>query len=120
MTGRERPRSEWRIRKPAHVRGVSDAVESSPAEKAVVEKETAKGGQPKAKGVQSRERHVTSANLKRNYVVGESKQEWHSDQQHHRGAVHREESVIDLCAQDVIVALCELKADQQGLGARAE
>src|SRR5260370_3868123 len=120
MTGRERPRSEWRIRKPAHVRGVSDAVESSPAEKAVVEKETAKGSQPKAKGVQSRERHVTSANLKRNYVVGEPKQEWHSDQEHHRGAMHREKPVKDLCAKHVIVGIGELKANKQGLGARDE
>src|SRR5258708_10360831 len=115
MTGRKRPRSKWRIRKPAHIRGVSHAVESSPAKKAVVEEETAKGGQPKAKSVQSRERHVTSANLKRNYVVGESKQEWHSDQEHHRGAVHREESVIDLCAQDVIVGIGERKSAQQGI-----
>ena len=120
MTRRKRARSEWSIGKPAHIGSVSHAVESSPAEKAVVEEETAKSGQPKAKGIQPRKRHVTSANLKRNYVVGESKQEWHSDQEHHRGAVHREEPVKDLCAQDVIVGIGELKADKQGLGARDE
>src|ERR1700723_140710 len=37
MTWRKRARSKWRIRKPAHIRSVSHAVESSPAQKAVVE-----------------------------------------------------------------------------------
>src|SRR5579864_4346243 len=42
MTRRKRPRCEWRIRKPAHIRSVSHAVESSPSEKAVVKEKTTK------------------------------------------------------------------------------
>src|SRR5260370_5745449 len=116
MTGREGAQGEGSVGEPADVWSIIYSKEPGSYKKAVVQTQPTKRRQPEAKCIHSGKGHVTSPNLQRHDVICESKEEWHSDQEHHRRAVHREEPVIDLRAQNVGVRIGQLKADHQSLG----
>ncbi len=71
----------------------------------------------KPEHVEPRERDVAGADHQRNEVVAEGGCDRHTEQEHHRGAVHREELVVPRRAQDRPVRLCELQPDEQRLDA---
>ena len=70
-------------------------------------------GRARRERVQARERHVAGADHQRHEVVGEAGQDRDDDEEDHRRAVHREELVVAVALDEVVVRLRELRADQQ-------
>ena len=82
-----------------------------------VEEEPAEREDPEAEHVEARERDVARADHQRDEVVAERGRDRHPEQEHHRGAVHREELVVTRRAEDRAVRLRELQPDEQRLDA---
>ena len=107
--GGEEGVGERRVAGPTGFRGVPEdrGVEDDPAGQQ----------QPEGERVQARVGHVARADHQRQEVVGEARHHWHDEQEDHRGAVHREQLVVGLGGDEVVVGHPELQADHQRLGA---
>ncbi len=117
MARREDASGEWRVGKPADVGRSARAIEAAAGEVAEVEQQAAECGDPEAEGVQAREGHVARADHEGNEVVAEAEQNWHADEEDHRGAVHGEEAVEGLRGDEVVVGDEKLDAHQYGFNA---
>ena len=98
---------EWRIGRPARVRG------AAVGEEAQHEHEAAEDEEPVRERVQPRERHVGRADHERHEVVREAGEDRDADEEHHRRPVDRDELVVVLRADDVRVRLGQLHAHDQ-------
>src|ERR1051325_6815530 len=78
-----------------------------------MQKNSAEGLAPIAKRVQTRERHVTRADLQRQDVIYEPKQQRHGNQENHRCAVQGEKLVERVGRKQVIVRDGQLQADEK-------
>ena len=116
VAGRECFGGERRVGQPAHVGRVAHAVKTETAEEAVVEQQAAKGGEPEAERVQARKGHIARADHQRNQVIAHPEQNRHAHQEHHGGAVHGEQFVVDFRREKVIVRDSKLNADGHRLG----
>ena len=85
-----------------------------------VDEDAAEQEHPVAEHVEPRERDVARADHQRQEVVAERGRERHAHEEHHGGAVHREELVVTRGREDRAVRLRELEADQQRLDAADE
>ena len=72
---------------------------------------------PEAERVEAGEGDVSGPDLQRQQVVHERRADRHDDQEDHRDAVHREDLVVEVGAEQLAVRRGELEADQQGLDA---
>src|SRR5262249_47639173 len=79
-----------------------------------MQKNSTKGLAPITKSIQTRERHVTRADLQRQDVIYEPKQKRHGDEENHGCAVHREELIERVGPNEVIVRHGQLQSDDQG------
>ena len=73
--------------------------------------------QPVRKGVEPRERHVRSADHDRHQVIGSAEGERAQEEEQHDAAVHREELVVLLQAQEVVVGHGKLDPHEDRHGA---
>src|SRR5205085_8636252 len=72
---------------------------------------------PVAEGVEARERDVTRADLQGNQEVEERRRERHDREEDHGRPVHREELVVKLSRDEMLVRRSELGADDHRLDA---
>ena len=108
---RERLRSERRVAEPA-------GVGSRPHEPARIEEEPAEEEDPVRERVEPGEGHVPRADHQRDEVVEECGRQRHEREEHHARAVHGEELVVPLGAEELAVGPGQLEPDQQGLDSR--
>jgi hypothetical protein len=106
--GAERPRGEVRVAEPAAVRRRAD-------DEAQVKEDAAREEDPVGERVQARERDVARADHQRDHVVEEHRVQRHDREEDHGRAVHREERVVELRADDVLLGQRELQPDEQRL-----
>ena len=100
-------RRERRVHRPAAARGPVRR------EEAEHQHDAAEEVQPVRQRVQPRERHVARADHQRHEVVAEAGEDRDDDEEDHRRAVHRDDLVVGVLRQDVLVRRRELRADQQ-------
>ena len=81
-------------------------------EEARVEDEPAEQEEPVRERVQPREGHVVRADHQRDEVVPEAGQDRHDDEEDHRRPVDREQRVVGVAADEVLVRGRELRAHQ--------
>ena len=67
---------------------------------------------PKAKGVQTRKRHIPRADHEWHEVVRKAEGERHADQKNHGRAVHGEALVEDIRRQEVVIRKSQLNAHE--------
>ena len=99
---------EAHVPEPPAVGGRSD-------QEARVEKEGAPQEDPVGERVQAGEGHVARADLERDEVVEERGVQRHDGQEHHGGAVHGEERVVEVGAHQGVARPGELQADHERL-----
>ena len=104
--GRVRLAGERHVREPTAVGRMAD-------EHARVQEQAGEQEDPVAERVEPREGHVAAADLQRDQVVAEPGQHRRVEQEDHRRAVHREELVVGLGRQDVVVRRRELVAHHE-------
>ena len=80
-----------------------------------VEDDPAGEQQPVGEGVQAREGHVARADHQRQEVVAQAGHHRHDEQEDHRRPVHREQLVVGLRSDQVVVRDAQLQAHQQRL-----
>ena len=78
-----------------------------------VEEDPRRQEDPVAEGVEAREGHVARPDHQRDEEVAEPRQHGHGEEEHHRHAVHREELVVGLRADQVQLRPAELGAQDQ-------
>ena len=105
--GQRRVRVPAERRRPARREEAGEQDQSAEREEVVAEQ------------VQPRERHVGGPDLQRQQLVGEADEQRGGEQQQHDRAVHREQLVVLLVGQDVLVRAHELDPDQQRHDPRA-
>ena len=108
---REGLRRERRVAEPAGVRRRSH-------EPARVQEEPAQEEHPVRERVEPGERHVPGADHQGDEVVEEGDRQRHQRQEHHAGAVHGEELVVALGAEELPVGPGQLEPDEEGLEPR--
>ena len=95
-------RRERRVGRPAGAGG------AAVGEEAREHDEPAEQEEPVGESVQARERHVLRADHERDEVVGEAREYRDDEEEDHRRPVHREELVVVVPRDEVLVRLCEL------------
>jgi hypothetical protein len=86
---------------------------SARGEEARVERDAAEEERPVGECVQAREGHVARADHQRNEEVPEAGQDRHDDEEDHRDAVDREELVVVLARDEVLVRRRKLRTDEE-------
>ena len=82
-------------------------------EEAREDDEPAEEEEPVRERVQARERHVPRADHQRHEVVPEAREDRDDEEEDHRRAVHREELVVGVLGDEVVVRLRELGPHEQ-------
>ncbi len=102
--------------------GVAEpAVIGCPAQgKAAVHKQAAEQENPKAERVQLGEGHVAGTDHQGDDEVSDPNRERHNHQENHGGAVHGEQLIVSVAAEELCVRLGQLDAHQQSEDSRDE
>src|SRR5579883_1159564 len=69
--------------------------------------------QPVAQRIDAREGHIAGTNHQRHNIVAQASQEGHHEEENHRGAVHRENLVIEVRAEEGVIRHSKLRTNQQ-------
>src|SRR5216684_1742675 len=110
VSARKCLRSQGGVGEPSHVWSVACPIESVAADKTEIEEQSTESRHPEAKSVETRKRHISSANHQRYQIVCESKQDWHRYEENHRRPVHGEHSVENLRGDEIVMRTNELDA----------
>jgi hypothetical protein len=70
--------------------------------------------EPEREGIDPRERHVRRADLERDEVVPEARQDRDDEQEQHERGVHRERLVVEGLVHELEAGLGQLEPDHQG------
>ena len=100
---------ERRVGRPARARRA--AVDAEARE----DDEPAQEEEPERERVQPRERHVARADHERHEVVPEAGEDRHDEEEDHRRPVDREELVVAVARDDVLLGLAELEAHEEAM-----
>ena len=114
---RERLRGEWRVGEPAHIGRAARARQPFAAQEAEIQQEPAERARPEAEGVESRKRHVAGADHQGHEVVRKPEHDRDADEEDHRRAVHREETIEHLRRDDGEVRIRQLDPHDRGFEA---
>ena len=103
----------------AGVGGVGEpaAVGAAAEEPRRVQEDAADEEHPEAQRVEAREGDVAGADLQRDQVVHEGRAHRHDHQEDHRDAVHREDLVVEVGRQQLLLGRGQLRPDDQRLDA---
>src|SRR5260370_16480775 len=85
-----------RVSEPAHIRRRTHAVKPVASKVTEVQQQTPKRRDPEAERIQPRKRHIARPNHQWDKVVAKAEQNRHADEENHRLAMHRKQSVDNL------------------------
>ena len=114
----KRFRGQWRIGKPADVRGRARVIKAGSRKVAREQEKSAEQEDPESERIESRKGHVARADHQGNEIVRKSEDPRHGHEKNHRRAVHREEAIEDVRLDELAAWEKELHADQRGHDAR--
>ena len=107
VTARVLARRQRGVTRPAALR------RAAAGEEAEQEREPSEEEQPVGHRVQARERHVVGADHQREQVVPEAREDRDDDEKDHRRSVNREELVVAVARDEVLVRRRELRTHEQ-------
>ena len=78
-----------------------------------MQKDPSERHEPEAECIEPRKGHVARSDLERQNVIHDTKKHWHGDEKNHRGAMHGEQPVVRVRANQRVVRHGQLQPNNK-------